>query len=70
MWDETSARRDIDDAPYHQVTGVVSLGSIRPGRHDHLGDGAPDRLENLYRGRGGAPVWKEGRGVGSFRIAS
>jgi len=38
---------------YVQLGKSPSLGSIR-SRHDHLGDGAIDRLVKLYRGRGGA----------------
>jgi len=37
----------IVSAPSGQITTIT------------LGDGAPDRLVNLYRGRGGTPVWKE-----------
>ena len=29
-----------------------SLGSIRPGRHNHLGDESPDCLVKLYGGFG------------------
>ena len=38
---------------------VTSLGSIRPDYHDHLGGWGsdPDRLVNLYRGRGVPPVY-------------
>ena len=34
---------------------INSLGSIRLDHHDHLQDGALNRLVNLYRGRGGCP---------------
>ena len=40
-------------APSGQITTIT------------LGDGAPDRLVNLYRGRGVPPVWKE---VGSWFV--
>ena len=43
----------------HQTFMVLpSLGSIRLDHHDHLQDGALNRLVNLYRGRGGRPDWK------------
>ena len=32
-----------------------SLGSIQLDHHDHLQDGALNRLVNLYQGRGGCP---------------
>ena len=34
---------------------INSLGSIWLDHHDHLQDGALNRLVNLYRGRGGCP---------------
>ena len=38
-----------------EIKGGTSLGSIRLDHHDHLQDGALNRLVNLYRGRGGRP---------------
>ena len=49
------------------VTHWPSLGSSRHDHHDHFQDGVVYRLVNLYRGRGGAPIWKEGRGLVRFR---
>jgi hypothetical protein len=46
---------ELVSAPSGQITTII------------YGDGAPDRLVNLYRGRGGPPGLEGGRGLVRFR---